>query len=109
MTDWASLRVQFDLVYPFLSFIGFAGATFAAYLTRKMYYVTKGASYYWMFLSAFSASIAVFSFLEFLRLTFLIQYNVELLAAQVVALVAAGSFGLVAAILVSKLFEEMGK
>ena len=108
MVDFAIIKdVYFDPIYPIISVIALAAAAFGAYITRKMYYATMGASSFWMFLSGFMGSMTVYTTANFLRKTALASISTPLKSVQDVALIVAYVFALMSAIFVYKMFEEL--
>ncbi|MCL7410238.1 MAG: hypothetical protein P1P69_01035 [Methanosarcinaceae archaeon] len=98
-----------DPIYPIIAFIGFAASGWAAYNGYKLYNVTKGASDFWMFLSAFMGSITVYSGLLFARTTFLIGLEVPIKALQDLTIIAAAVYAALAAIYIKRMFDALSK
>ena len=108
MVDFSMIKdVYFDPIYPILSFIALAAAAFGAHITRKMYYATMGASYFWMFLSGFMGSVVVFTASDFLRKTVLVSLSTPLKSLQDLSLIVAYVFALMSAIFIRKMFEDL--
>ena len=96
-----------DPLYPIIAFIGFAASGWAAYNGYKLYQATKGASDFWMFLSAFMGSMTVYSGLLFARTTFLVSYQTPLKSLQDITIVAAAVYAALAAIYIKRMFEAL--
>ncbi|MDW7774973.1 MAG: hypothetical protein SCH39_01385 [Methanosarcinales archaeon] len=107
--DFEAFYTSLNLLLVTLSFIVLIFSGGIAYITRKLWYATAGASYFWMFLSAFTGSIAVYAVANFAKVTFLKDYAVPLQAIMDVGLVSAAVYAFVSAIFIRKMFEELGK
>lgn len=106
--DFQSLYMSLNLVLVTLSFIVLTVSAGIAYTTRKLWYATAGASYFWMFLSAFTGSIAVYAVADFAKVTILKDFAVPLQAIMDVGLISAAVYAFVSAIFIRKMFEELG-
>ncbi|MDO9516575.1 MAG: hypothetical protein Q7J10_00855 [Methanosarcinaceae archaeon] len=98
-----------DPIYPIIAFIAFAASGWAAYNGYKLYNVTKGASDFWMFLSAFMGSITVYSGLLFARTTFLVEFEIPIKALQDLTIIAAAVYAALAAIYIKRMFDTLSK
>jgi hypothetical protein len=107
--DFEAFYTSLNLVLVLLSFIVLAVSAGIAYITRKLWYATAGASYFWMFLSAFTGSIAVYAVADFAQVTILIDYAAPLQAIMDVGLVSAAVYAFVSAIFIRKMFEELSE
>ncbi|MCL7415060.1 MAG: hypothetical protein M8349_03220 [ANME-2 cluster archaeon] len=110
--DFETLYTSLDLLIIIVSFITMIASAGIAYITRKLWYATAGASYFWMFLSAFTGSIAIYAVANFAKVTFLSNYIAilpPLKAIMDVALVSAAVYAFVASIFIRKMFEELSE
>lgn len=107
--DFEALYNSLDLLIIIMSFIVLTASAGIGYITRKLWYATAGASYFWMFLSAFTGTIAVYAVANFAKVTFLSNYAVLLQSIQDVAMVGAAVYAFVAAIFIRRMFEEIGE
>lgn len=107
--DFEMLYTSMNLLIILLSFIVLTVSASIAYITRKLWYATAGASYFWMFLSAFTGSIAVYAVADFAKITFLSDYVEPLQAIMNVALISAAVYAFVASIFIRKMFEELSE
>ena len=96
-------------MYPIIAFIGLAASGWAAYNGYKLYQATKGASDFWMFLSAFMGSITVYSGLLFARTTFLMGFQTPIQALQDLTIVAAAVYAALAAIYIKRMFDAFSE
>ena len=102
-------EVYIDPMYPLIAFIAFAASCGAAYVAYKLYQVTKGASEFWMFLSAFMGSITVYSGLLFARTTLFIGFQTPIKALQDITIVAAAVYAALAAIYIKRMFDALSE
>lgn len=93
--------------YPVLSTINFIAALFGAYYGMKLYSSTKGATDFWLFLSALMGSLGAYTLFAFIRKAILMSYDAPMRSAQDLAIAFAVVFALVSAIYAKKMFEEM--
>lgn len=93
--------------YPVLSTINLIAALFVVYYGSKMYYSTKGATDFWLFLSAFIASLGAYALFAFLRKAIFITYDSPMRSAQDLAIAFAAVFALISAIYAKKMFEKL--
>ncbi|MBE0521605.1 MAG: hypothetical protein IBX39_04980 [Candidatus Methanoperedenaceae archaeon] len=93
--------------YPILSTINLVAAIFGVYYGMKLYYSTKGAIDFWLFLSAFLASLGAYTLFGFLRKALLVQYDIAFRSAQDVSIAFAAVFAVIAAIYVKKMFDRI--
>ncbi|MCK5283403.1 MAG: hypothetical protein KAK00_08405 [Nanoarchaeota archaeon] len=98
-----------DSMYPLIAFIALAASGWAAYVGYKLYQVTKGASDFWMFLSAFMGSITVYSGLLFARTTFFMGFQTPIRALQDLTIVAAAVYAALAAIYIKRMFDAFSE
>ncbi len=109
MESFETIYNSMNLIIILLSFIVLTVSAGIAYITRKLWYATAGASYFWMFLSAFTGSIAVYAVADFASITFLNEYAAPLQAIMDVGLISAAVYAFVASIFIRKMFEELGE
>lgn len=93
--------------YPVLSTINLIAALFVVYYGSKMYYSTKGATDFWLFLSAFIASLGTYALFAFLRKAIFVAYDSPMRSAQDLAVAFAAVFALISAIYAKKMFEKL--
>lgn len=105
--DFEAMYMSMNTVFIVISFIVLTAGAGIAYITRKLWFATAGASYFWMFLSAFTGTIAVYAAISFAKTTFLTAYAVPLQSIQDVAMVSAAIYAFVSAIFVGKMFKEI--
>ena len=98
-----------DPMYPIIAFIALAASGWAAYNGYKLYNATKGASDFWMFLSAFMGSITVYSGLLFARTTFLMGFQTPIRALQDITIVAAAVYAALAAVYIKRMFDSFSE
>lgn len=100
-------ELYIDPFYPIVAFVGFAASGWAAYNGYKLYRATRGASDFWMFLSAFMGSITVYSGLLFARTTLLMAYQTPIKSLQDITIIAAAVYAALAAIFIKRMFETL--
>ncbi|KCZ73076.1 hypothetical protein ANME2D_00135 [Candidatus Methanoperedens nitroreducens] len=93
--------------YPVLSTINFIAALFGVYYGRKLYASTKGATDFWLFLSAFIASLGAYTLFAFVRKALLMSYDAPMRSAQDLAVAFAAVFALMAAVYAKKMFDRL--
>ncbi len=96
-----------DPYYPIIAFVGLAASGWAAYNGYKLYQATRGASDFWMFLSAFMGSMTVYSGLLFARTTVLVSYQTPIRSLQDITIIAAAVYAALAAIYIKRMFETI--
>jgi hypothetical protein len=93
--------------YPVLSTINLTAALVVVYYGSKMYYSTKGATDFWLFLSAFIASLGAYTLFAFVRKAIFISYDSPMRSAQDLAIAFAAVFALISAIYAKKMFDQL--
>ena len=93
--------------YPVISSINLIAALICVYYGRKLYESTKGATEFWLFLSAFIASIGTYILFDFTRVTFLKLFDSLFLSAQDLSIAFAATFALISGIYAKKMFDEL--
>lgn len=82
-------------------------ALIVVYYGRKLYESTRGATDFWLFLSAFVASLGTYLLLDFSRVTFLMRFDPIILSAQDLAIAFSATFALVSGVYAKKMFDEL--
>ncbi|HJH28430.1 MAG TPA: hypothetical protein C5S51_01850 [Methanosarcinaceae archaeon] len=100
-------ELYIDPSYPIIAFVGLAASGWAAYNGYKLYRATRGASDFWMFLSAFMGCITVYSGLLFVRTTFLVSYQTPIKSLQDITIVAAAVYAVLAAVYIKRMFATI--
>jgi hypothetical protein len=93
--------------YPLLSTINFIAALVGIYYGGKLYMSTKGATDFWLFLSAFVGSLGAYTLFAFVRKALLVSYDSPMRAGQDIAIAFAAVFALISAIYAKKMFEQL--
>ena len=93
--------------YPLLSTINLIAAFVGVYYGVKLYYSTKGATDFWLFLSAFIASLGAYALFAFVRKAIFVAYDTPMRSAQDVAIAFAAVFALMSAIYAKKMFDHL--
>lgn len=93
--------------YPLLSTINFIAALVGVYYGTTLYYSTKGATDFWLFLSAFVASLGAYTLFAFVRKALLMSYDAPMRSAQDLAIAFAAVFALISAIYAKKMFDQL--
>ncbi len=93
--------------YPIISSINLIAAIACMYYGRKLYESTKGATEFWLFLSAFIASLGTYILFDFARVTFLTWFDPPLRSAQDLSIAFAATFALISGIYAKKMFDEL--
>lgn len=93
--------------YPLLSTINFIAALIGVYYGRRLYLSTKGATDFWLFLSAFVGSLGAYTLFAFVRKALFISYDLPMRAGQDIAIAFAAVFALISAIYAKKMFEQL--
>jgi NO-binding membrane sensor protein with MHYT domain len=97
LQDYSRLIVAVNLIAMLLT----------VYYGIKLYKSTRGASEFWLFLSAFIASLGIYMLLDFFRVTFLIRLDPVVLSAQDLAIAFAATFALICGVYAKKMFNEL--
>lgn len=93
--------------YPVLSTINLIAALVGVYYGSKLYFSTKGATDFWLFLSAFIASLGAYALFAFVRKAIFMSYDSPMRSAQDLAIAFAAVFALMSAIYAKKMFENL--
>jgi len=93
--------------YPVLSTINFIAALLGVYFGSKLYFSTKGATDFWLFLSAFIASLGAYTLFAFVRKAIFMSYDSPMRSAQDLAIAFAAVFALMSAIYAKKMFDKL--
>ena len=96
-----------DNYYRFIAAVNLIAAAVCVYYGRKIYESTRGATEFWLFLSAFIASLGTYMLLDFSRVTFLMQFDPIILSAQDLAIAFAATFALICGVYAKKTFNEL--
>lgn len=97
LRDYSHLIVGINLVI----------ALVCVYYGRKLYESTRGATDFWLFLSAFVASLGTYLLLDFSRVTFLMRFDPIIISAQDLAIAFSATFALVSGVYAKKMFDEL--
>lgn len=90
-----------------LSTIDFLAASVCLYYGNKLYNSTRGAADFWLFLSAFIASLGAYTLFDFTRKVLFVHYDIPLRSAQDLTLAFAAIFALISAIYAKKMFDKV--
>jgi hypothetical protein len=101
------MAFEIDEYYPLLSSINLLAAMVGVYYGSKLYYSTKGATDFWLFLSAFIASLGADTIFAFIRKTIFIGLDSPMRSAEDVAFAFAAVFALMSAIYAKKMFDQV--
>ncbi len=93
--------------YRFIAAVNLIAAAVCVYYGRNIYESTRGATEFWLFLSAFIASLGTYMLLDFSRVTFLMQFDPIILSAQDLAIAFAATFALICGVYAKKMFNEL--
>lgn len=100
---------MFDIsvYYPVLSTINLIAALVGIKFGLQLYHSTKGATDFWLFLSAFIASLGAYTLFAFMRKALFTAYDAPFRSAQDLAVAFAAVFALIAAIYAKKMFQQI--
>lgn len=93
--------------YRLIVAVNLVASLVCVYYGRKLYKATRGATEFWLFLSAFIAGLGTYMLLDFFRATFLIQFGPLILSAQDIAIAFAATFALISGVYAKKMFNEL--
>lgn len=96
-----------DNFHQLLSTINFITAVAGVYYGRILFHSTKGATDFWMFLTAFVTSIGLYTLFDFLRIAIFVPLDAPLRSAQDVAIAFASVFAVLSALYVRKMFDQL--
>ena len=93
--------------YSLLATVNLVAALAGVYYGSKLYNLTKGATDFWLFLTAFMMCFGMYTLFAFIRKAILVTYDMPMRSAQDVAIAFASVFAALSAIYAKKMFDQL--